>query len=439
MSGTKTGREKKLTRRERKANARQASGKKTRRERIDETNVTQGQKILRKFFSVLEPLRHVPAHGNREFFFDQYVGLLLIHFYNPMVSSLRAMQEATDIESIQEIIGVPKMSLGAMSESAAKVFRAEDLLPIIENVSGQVLEASKAYSPKQFKELPGMPVAVDGTFLKCLPKMVWAVFRKKTDNRGVRLQLQYDLAGNLPRAFEITAANGSEPASLKKLLQPGLLYLCDRGYIDYAMYQAVHEGGSFFVGRLKSDNAYEVVEDLPLSPKDRDANVVADQVVAMGSKPTRGRLKARVRRVVIRLPDKPGHDIVLLTNTDLSAEMVAMMYRYRWQVELFFKWFKCILGGCKHWLSHSETGLTIQVYAALLASMLLTLWTGCKPNLSTFRMFQWYLMGWASEQNVQDAIRRHQAEQARKAAKKAENEAKKQAEAAAKAAEKLAQ
>ena len=84
---------------------------------------------------------------------------------------------------------------------------------------------------------------------------------------------------------------------------------------------------------------------------------------------------------------------------DLSAETIAALYRYRWQVELFFRWFKCILG-CKHLLAHSLNGLTIQVYCALLASMLITLWTGKKPTKRTFEMLSFYFLGWASEHEL---------------------------------------
>jgi IS4 transposase len=84
---------------------------------------------------------------------------------------------------------------------------------------------------------------------------------------------------------------------------------------------------------------------------------------------------------------------------DLSAEMIALIYRYRWQIELFFRWFKCILG-CKHLLAHSENGVTIQVYCALIASMLITLWTGAKPNKRTFEMLCLYFMGWATDNDL---------------------------------------
>ena len=112
----------------------------------------------------------------------------------------------------------------------------------------------------------------------------------------------------------------------------------------------------------------------------------------MGSAFTEGKLTVPVRRLVIEGPD--GRRIVVLTDTDLPAHVVADLYRWRWQVELFFRWFKCILG-CTHWLSRSRRGLTLQVYVALLASLLIALWTGRKPTKRTFEMLCLYFMGWA--------------------------------------------
>ena len=90
---------------------------------------------------------------------------------------------------------------------------------------------------------------------------------------------------------------------------------------------------------------------------------------------------------------------MLLTNTDLSGELIGVLYRYRWQVELFFRWFKCILG-CRNWLSLTPQGLTLQVYVALLASILIALWTGRKPSRSAFRAICLYFQGWVSDEEL---------------------------------------
>ena len=90
---------------------------------------------------------------------------------------------------------------------------------------------------------------------------------------------------------------------------------------------------------------------------------------------------------------------------DLPAETVALLYRYRWQIELFFRWFKCVLG-CKHLLSESPDGLTIQIYAALIATLLIILWTGRKPSHRLLTMVGLYLQGWAEADELMAFVAR---------------------------------
>ena len=101
--------------------------------------------------------------------------------------------------------------------------------------------------------------------------------------------------------------------------------------------------------------------------------------------------------------DSQGRPEILLLASDLvdvDAAWIALGYKFRWTVELFFRWFKCILG-CQHLLSTSQNGVTIQVYLALIASLLVSLWTGHKPTKRTFEMLCFYFSGWASEAELQ--------------------------------------
>jgi IS4 transposase len=122
---------------------------------------------------------------------------------------------------------------------------------------------------------------------------------------------------------------------------------------------------------------------------------------------------AQPLRVVCVSTDKQHKDgtpieLVWVTNRlDLDADLIALAYRYRWTVELFFRWFKCILG-CRHLLSHSENGVQIQVYMALIASLLISLWVGRAPTKRTYEMLCFYLSGWASTQEVITHVERLQ-------------------------------
>ena len=111
------------------------------------------------------------------------------------------------------------------------------------------------------------------------------------------------------------------------------------------------------------------------------------------------RQKLRVLEVATGRTDAHGKPEILLLATsrlDLDAELVALGYRFRWTVELFFRWLKCILG-CRHLLANSHDGVTIQIYLAIIASLLISLWVGRKPTIRTLEMLQFYFTGWATE------------------------------------------
>ena len=181
----------------------------------------------------------------------------------------------------------------------------------------------------------------------------------------------------------------------------------------------MEDAHSSFVARLHSNAVYEVLETRPVAEGARAAGVVSDEVVWLGGKQSGQVLQQPLRVVHVHVQNPPGHNLkprlkrvngkvkairtsaeeyevwLVTDRLDLAAETVALLYRYRWQIELFFRWFKCVLG-CKHLLSHSPEGLELQLYAALIATLLIVLWTGRKPNRRTLTAVGLYLQGWSS-------------------------------------------
>ena len=108
------------------------------------------------------------------------------------------------------------------------------------------------------------------------------------------------------------------------------------------------------------------------------------------------------------------HTLVLLTDLlELDVELIALLYRYRWQIELFFRWFKKVLQADRL-LALSENGMTIVVYCALIASMLVVLWTGRKPTKRTFELLCFYFGGWVSDEELLVHLSRLEAAAAKK-------------------------
>jgi hypothetical protein len=251
-------------------------------------------------------------------------------------------------------------------------------------------EALPVFGDPRLREKVHDLIANDGTLLPALPRMAWALWQNP-QNRAGKLHLEFSVWRQVPVEFTITEGNTCERAIWKQKLRKGAFYVNDRAYShDYKVIASVAAAGASFVLRLFNNTLIERLEPArDLSEEDRQAGVVEDVWVRLGNG-SEGPV-GRLVRVEVE-----GHSFLLFTDRkDLSAELVGLIYRYRWQIELFFKWIKCILG-CRHWLAESPQGVTIQVYCALIASVLLVLWTGRKPTKRQWEALQLYWMGWAS-------------------------------------------
>ena len=333
--------------------------------------------------------------GNRKLFYDQYVALLLMYFCNPSLESLRALQQATGWEKTRRKLGIERAALGSLSE-AARVFDAARLRPIIRELAAQAVPSSAGREAEALKGL----MAVDGSLFAALPRMAWALWRD-AGHRGVKLHLHFDVLKGVPADATLTPAACSEPAALAAALQPGRLYVVDRGYTDYEMYAKVVAANSSLIARVKDNTAFVAQQERPLTAAARAAGVVRDVVISrLGTAHHPDHLKRPMRLVIVRTVDRDGKatDLWLITDRlDLDAELVALAYRHRWSVELFFRWLKCVLGS-RHLIAHNRNGVTLQMYAALIVSLLIVLRTGRKPTRRTFETIQFHLLGWVSDE-----------------------------------------
>ena len=361
-----------------------------------------------KYFKILGPLLerlHVEAvqrdrAGNRKLFFDQYASLLLLYFFNPIVTSLRSIQQASQLDKVQKLLGCERAALGSLSE-ASRVFDAEALHPLIAELARQTLPI---VTGKEAEALRGL-TAVDGSLLPALSKMAWALWLDE-EHRAAKMHVHFDVLKGVPVDVTVTEGNGSETAQLRATLQPQRLYVIDRGYADYRLFQDIIDADSGFIGRIKDNAVRTLVEERPVADAARASGVRSDRVVRLGGPHSGSVLKQPLRIVEVHTTNEQGKPIVLLLATnrlDLDAELVALGYRYRWAIELFFRWFKCILG-CKHLLSNSQNGVTIQVYLGIIASLLISLWTGKKPTKRTWEMLQFYFCGLATAEELQAHI-----------------------------------
>src|SRR5271155_1727633 len=359
-----------------------------------------------KYFKVLAPLLdrlHDDASardraGNRRLFYDQYACLLLLFFFNPIVKSLRGIQQASTLDKVQRLLGCQRVSRGSLSE-ASRVFDPELLHALIGDLAAQALPVVHG---KEAEALRGL-TAVDGCLLPALPKMAWALWLDP-QHRAAKMHVHFDVLKGVPLESRVTTGNDSETAQLRATLQAQRLYAIDRGYAEYQLFQNIIDAQSDFIGRIRDNAVWTVVEEHPLTKEAQAAGVRSDRIAWLGG-PDKGTVfkqPVRILEVATGKTDARGRPEILLlasSRLDLAAELVALGYRFRWTVELFFRWFKCILG-CRHLLANSRDGVTIQVYLAIIASLLISLWVGRKPTVRTLEMLQFYFTGWATEDEL---------------------------------------
>jgi len=384
-----------------------------------EEHERQGLKYFQAIPGLLEKLHEVGCQrdraGNRLRHMDQYVALLLLYMFNPICTSLRSLQQASELKKVQKKLGVPRASLGSLSE-AATVFDSQQMVQVITEL-GQQLQPLAV--PDQLRDLPGILTAVDGTLLKALPKITWALWLDE-QHRAVKNHVQFEILKGAPVAATLTEGNGNEKDVLAAHLEAGRIYGIDRGYAKYELLQDIREHDSSFVNRIRDNYVGEVLAERPISAAGQAAGVVRDRLLHLGGDPHHRALVEPVRVIEVQCTPHPkrvhtgrggpeqSETLAIATDPgDLEADVIALIFQYRWTIEIFFRFYKHILG-CRHLLSHKHNGIELQTYTAILACMLISLWTGRKPTRRTFEMLCWYFTGLASEEELLAHLQRLQ-------------------------------
>jgi hypothetical protein len=393
---------------------------KQKKQEINESDL-QGFKYFKRLSKLLERLHIAGCQrdhaGNRILHMDQYMALLLLCMFSPVSKSLRSLQQASELKKVQKKLGVPRSSLGSLSE-AARVFDSNLLTGIIEELARELKPIP--HSPK-LDDVKAILTIVDGTLLKALPKTVEALMGDRNAN-AFKAHVQYDLLKAVPVKYELTDGKANEKAVLQENLEAARVYVLDRGYAKYELLQQIIDAGSHFVCRVNDTASFKLLEERQLTPEDIQVGVLRDMIVELGSQPKQESLRQPVRlleikvteqteysAVKLRYKDKTKPDTMLVATDmmDLSADCIALIYKCRWQIEIFFRFFKHILG-CRHLLSYCENGIELEVYAAIIACLIIALYTGRKPTLRIYEMFCWYLSGWADEEELTAHIERLQ-------------------------------
>lgn len=335
-----------------------------------------------------------------------YLSLFLFALFNPAVRTVRAISQASELERVQQEVCSRRVSRSSFSE-AQHIMEPEFLERVFGQLSGRIGRGAKAEgAAAKFQWL-----ARDSSLFRALPRMSWALYgggRAGAPNRAVRLHLDLHIWEDKPVGAQVREGRVCERVVWEESLTAGSAYIGDRYYGEsYQLLDRLDAKDCRYVVRLRDTAVINVEQELALSKADRAAGVSRQALVRLGARPSSAQKLVRVVWV-----EKPGLSLRLVTNVpaeQLEACEVAELYHKRWRIELFFRWVKCILGA-RHWLAESQRGVTIQLYLALIASLLLTLYSGRRPNKRFMELLQLYMMGWASLAELRSALARLEAQ-----------------------------
>ena len=340
--------------------------------------------------------------------YTDYLSLFLLGLLNPVVHTMRALCGASHLARVQAEVCTRPVSLGSFSE-AQTLLEADLLSQVFQEVVAELPSASPA------ARAAGRDWLIqDSSLFTALPRMHWTLWRRQggAPQAQVRLHLSLALEPATPQRATITPGKTCERLAWRDQCRRGDAYVGDAYYGgDYGLLAQLDQAGVVFVVRLRADAVVTVEEELPVTTADRQAHVVRTAWVRLGS--AKRDRSIRLRAVWVQTPKEVLTLVSNLAPEELAAAEVALLYKERWRIELFFRWVKCLLG-CRHWLAESPAGAALQLYLALIAAVLLQLYTGQRPNQRMFELIQLHLLGVATPEELWAGIQRAQAARSKK-------------------------
>jgi hypothetical protein len=409
-----------------------------------------GRKYVRMLSKYAQQLRDEDAaesHGNRELYLNDVFVVFLISFFTPSVRSLRTIEDFSQTTQAQAHISIPKICKSTLSDFN-KLADPERLEPIMHVLRHEVEKQHGKSKNKSNDELPAELlehlVAVDGTFVPAVSEVTWAI--KNCNNHGgqrrrARLDAHVNVGSFVPEAIVVPELGQSEADCAISAISDGRIYLYDRGYMSFALlrahYEEKEEGKltkrAQFVSRFIPEGSNSpklcVAEELPLTEKDIAAGVISDRIGYFKSdNAERAKVSSiKFREVVVNF-EQDGETKTLrlitnlsdasATNIDVSATTIAVLYRQRWQVELFFRWLKSY-ANFSHLICNGREGVQFHLHVAIIGIMLMYLHTGYRPSKYTMVMLELVATGGATIEEILPILRERerQSDLAKKSAK----------------------
>jgi hypothetical protein len=377
--------------------------------RVDEQLV--GAEFVQLIQGHLRALRPHRDHPNRTLHYDELLTALLLAFYQPADRSLRLIDDLSDSGHARAYLPDGRTPRSTMSDALAS-FDPKALEPIVASLMKRLPGLSRGDG--DLHALLKRIIAADGSLFTVPADVLWAIALTRSNGkvgRQIRLNLQLDVLHFMPTGFDLSGAgDGSETAAFARNLVADVIYLFDRGFVDFTFLHAVLDKGSDFVVRLKSDTKFLVIQEKAITEQDKADGILSDRIGHVPGSAGCPGFGERLFRETIVWDAKNKKQVRLLTTLlDLPTRTVGQLYRHRWMIELFFRWLKCV-AKFEHLFSHNANGIAIQLYVAVIAVLLTYLRTGQRPGVYEFHCLACVARGVMTVADMQRVLARRQRE-----------------------------
>jgi hypothetical protein len=315
------------------------------------------------FDALLEPIaqeidaqieKHQADEGSATLFCADFIRIM-IYAMIMRIKSLRLIATELKSSEVANKLGLPKIPFSTLRDGF-------DRFPVIlfQTLFAFLVTQVSFMQIPEIQEL-GMIWLIDGSLFPALINMEWANYKK--NKNAIRLHMAFELNRMLTVEFAVDEGNSSERKFLVSVLQSGITYVADRGYFAFWVFKDIVDAQAFFIIRAKENLKYTIQTTLPITGVPKIFKNVSDSLVILNNDP---------HQLVYRLIKFSIGDsqFLLVTNRlDLTTFQVILLYAYRWQVELLFRFLKQTLNGL-HLLKHSQEGIQIQFYLLLITAML---------------------------------------------------------------------
>ena len=290
--------------------------------------------------------------------------MVLIHAQLTGVSSLRALEASWNAHANAHYhLGCGEIARSTLADANARR-PVEAFAEVLSMVAALTDRSTRAEANKLLRLIDSTPIPLGKLF-------DWAKSNGRI--RGMKAHVVYDPGRDLPHILDITDANVNDAEIGRQIeIEPGLTYVFDKGYCHYGWWRAIHAAEAVFVTRPKRNMGLTVTGERQYGPSRGDGfTVIGDQEVAFSSKGD-SKLPIPLRRIEI-LRDEDAKTIIVITNDPKRpAVEIAQAYKFRWQIELLFRWLKQHLR-LRTFLGTSPNAVKLQIYAAMIAYILLRL------------------------------------------------------------------